>query len=159
MTGVVSNNPEYLADMAVVGTNDVGEIEPRNGSRRHRPRRRNCPISTIDQPHRGVRKAGWLYLRECGRGSDGRELPSPRAAVITHPVDIQMVVTGVGADLKIHRVAGIHADIGRKSLNITISGSGNVPTGIPWKHVFTRDRIPARLGASKSGDRRRAKNH
>ena len=63
------------------------------------------------------------------------------ASVIAHPVDVEMVIAGVGIDLEIDCLPRIHTDIGGEALNTGIATSADTPICAAGELVFASDGI------------------
>src|SRR5690242_17493878 len=58
---------------------------------------------------------------------DARHLPRAHAAVVTHAVDIEAVLGGIGIDLEVDTLPVVHAHLGRKALDVRVSGAIDKP--------------------------------
>jgi hypothetical protein len=144
MAGVVPNDEEDVASAGrLVGADELGEVDARNGVGRDRPGGRLSPVAAVDQPRSRVVETVGLGLRQARRGCDGRDLACPVAAVVAHPVDVEVVGGRRGVDLEMDRLATVDADVGGEALDAGIAAAADVPLalGIARLRVLADDRV------------------
>src|SRR5579872_200646 len=86
-----------------------------------------------------------LRLRKRHRRVDRRYFASTGAAVITHPIYIEMIARSRCIDFEEYDLANIYADVRRESLDIAGSRPRNLPVRVSRKLIFAGYRISARL--------------
>ncbi len=154
MAFVVADDEDDLAAFrGFVVADEVGEVDAGDGVARHRPRGRFRPVAAIDQAARGFGLAGGLRLRQDRRGFDRVHLAGAVAAVVAHPVDVEVVVARVRLDLEVDGLAAVDADFGGKALDARVAGAFDVPFAgrVAGLGVLADDRVAARFAGARRG--------
>src|SRR6185437_16041964 len=116
MACVVPHHKEYLAVVAIVRPDQMGEVEPGDGRGGNSPGSGHCPITAVDELRCRIGQTGRLRLWKHDRRIDSRHFAGPVAAVIAHSVYVQAIAPGVGSHFKKNSLALICASISSKSL-------------------------------------------
>src|SRR5690606_24994208 len=85
------------------------------------------PVAAVDQARGGIGEAARLDLGQGDRRLDRGDLARAVPAVPAEPVDVDPVVGGRRVDLEPHRLAAVHADLGREALDAGVARALDVP--------------------------------
>src|SRR6185312_16812182 len=110
--------------------NELREIDPGDRVGGNIPVSRLAPVAAIGEAVGDIRVARRLCLGQARRGCDSPDLACPVAAVVPHPVDVEVVGDRRGVDLEVDRLATVDADVGGEALDAGIAAAADVPLAL-----------------------------
>ena len=112
-----------------VRAHQPAKIDARHGVRGDGPDEGDLPVGAIHQERVGLKVALGLHLRCAPCVRYARDQTRPCAAVVTHPVDIHAVQTGVRLDLYVQCLARGEAHLRAEALDRGVARAIDVPLG------------------------------
>ena len=149
---VAADHEEDRVVRAVVVAHEVQPVHARGPVRRGRERGRGRPVPAVDEAGGGVGAVAAL-LADAPQAGQGRDEAALRAAVVAHPVDVDVVrsvrARRAGVDLEVDARARVDARRGREALDAVVVGAAGVrqlPPGAAGRAVLDDDRVAGGAG-------------